>query len=374
MSDAAQIQNPAPDNHNDDVREAINQLKEASGAPADEPKVQIVLDKPRDDQGKFVKDSKPQRETLSIKPKEVSQAPEPAAKQEVQAPVSQETPAAVAPEAPRSWKAEFKAQFGTLPPALQQEILRREQDFEKQMSVHDEHRLTGKKVAEMVTPYLPTIRAEGADPLKAFGDYLQTAHVLRSGTPTQKAQSIASVMQAFRVDPSTLFSILQGGNVVTGNSPQPGVFDPRVANLEAQLQRIERERQEEIQRRQLEEQHQLQSQIDGFASQPGHEHFENVKVRMGHLLESGQAKDMEDAYQQAIWSDPGIRGSLLEAQKRESEGQRLTELQAKTERARSASLSVTGSPGGTAPPRLNGSVGSIEDDLRAAMRSHAGRI
>ena len=370
MSEAAQVQTPAPDNHNDDVREAINQLKEASGAPADEPKVQIVLDKPRDDSGKFVKDDKPKRETLTLKPIDGKAEAAPA----IQTHVTQEAPSAQPTEAPQSWKAEFKAKFGTLDPDLQREILRREKDIEKQLFANDEQRVTGKRINEMVMPYLPTIRAEGADPIKAFGDYLQTAHVLRSGTPTQKAQSIASVMQMFQVDPGLLYSIVQGGNVVPGHSPQPGMFDPRVANLEAQLQRIERERQEEVQRRQLEEQSQLQSQIDGFASQPGHEHFETVKVRMGHLLESGEAKDLEDAYQQAIWSVPGIRGSLLEAQQRASEGQRLTELQAKTERARSASLSVVGAPGGTAPKPLTGSQGSIEDDLRAAMKSYAGRI
>ena len=95
---------------------------------------------------------------------------------------------------------------------------------------------------------------------------------------------------------------------------------------------------------------------------------------MGVLLESGKASDLEDAYNRAIYADPEIRSSLLAANQQATNGKRLTELNAKTERAKSAAVSVTGSPGGSKPLNGSGSVGSIEDDLRAALREVGGRV
>ena len=85
-------------------------------------------------------------------------------------------------------------------------------------------------------------------------------------------------------------------------------------------------------------------------------------------------EDLDDAYDRAIYATPEIRSGLEAARTAAASGQRLTELNAKTERAKSAAVSVTGGPGSSRPLNGSGSVGSIEDDLRAAMREHSGRV
>ncbi len=359
---------PEIDDIDGDLRAAINELKIETPQEA---KVTIDKpDRPRAEDGKFVeapKESAPKRETLSV--------PKPAA-DGIQVDASQQipNPATPAVKAPEGWKPELKAKFGELPPEVQAEVARREADFHRALTKQDEERAFGRKVNEMATPYLPTIRAEGATVEKAFQDYLQTAHVLRSGTDQQKAQSIAAVMSQFRVDPNALLSILQGGNVQTANGLQQAQFNPAIESLQQRLDRIEREQQDREQQRQLQETQSLTSQIEDFKSKPGHEHFEQVRELMGVLLESGKAADLEDAYNRAIYADPEIRSSLLTAQSQEQSGKRLTELKATTERAKSAAVSVTGGPGSSRPLNGAGSVGSIEDDLRAAMREHTGRV
>lgn len=352
---------PEVDDFDADVRGALQELKIGDDTP---PEARVEIDqvaiRARDESGKFI-------ETDKAKPVAVKTAEATAPADGVQpGPQIGQPPI----QAPKGLRPEFKAKFAELSPEWQGEWNRREADAAKVLASQDEERLMGKRVNEMAMPYLPTIRAEGATVEKAFSDYLQTAHVLRSGTDSQKAQSIASVMQAFKVNPQALFSILQGGSVNAGVQSAPNQFDPRVNTLEQRLAQIERERQTDIQQRQLQEQHSLQSQVDEFSSKSGHEHFDQVRTHMGILLENGIATDMEDAYQRAVYADPEIRSTLLQTQP----GQRITEQNAKTARAKSAAVSVTGSPGGSRPLNGSGSVGSIEDDLRAAMREHTGRV
>ena len=361
---------PETDDIDGDLRNAIQELKIETPQEA-----RVVIDKPerpRDEEGKFVeapKEAKPKRETLKV-PEPKAAAPA----EGVQVDPGQQIPVPSQVKAPEGWKGELKAKFGELPEWAQQEIMRRETDAHKALTKQDEERQFGRTVMQMATPYLPTIRAEGATPEKAFQDYLQTAHVLRSGNDIQKAQSIAAVIGQFKVNPNILLSILQNGNVNSGGTVQPAQFNPVIESLQQRIERMEQERQQEIQQRQLQETQSLQGQIEEFSSKPGHEHFDRVRTHMGVLLENGIATDLEDAYNRAVYADPEIRSSLLAAQTQAENGKRLTELKATTERAKSAAVSITGSPGGARPLNATGSVGSIEDDLRAAMSQVAGRV
>lgn len=356
-----------------DVANALNELRGGDAQPTTE----ITLDKsdrPRDEAGRFaqmLKDDKAQkRETLTLpektKPVEGVVAdpaqqigvPQPAAPNPSPTPAIPATPAVKAPE---GLKAELKAKFGELPPEWQTEIARREAESHKALTSQDEERQFGRRIQQLVNPYLPTIRAEGATPEKAFENYLNTAHILRAGTPYQKAQALHTIAQQFNVD---LNLPLQGAG-----------SDPRYAQLEHQLSELQNRLQAQDQQRQQQEDQSLRSQIESFASKPGHEHFDKVRVQMGALMEAGVTQDIEDAYQRAIWADPELRSTLVEAQSRAAEEKRIAEQKALSERSKSAAVSVTGAPGSSRP--LNGSYNpdsSVEDDVRAAVQELRGRL
>ncbi len=354
-----------------DVAAALNEIRGGETPP----ETTITLDKsdrPRDEAGRFaqaLKDDKgaeKKRETLTLPekakpadgviadPAQQLGVPQPAV---IPAPV---VPAVPAIKPPEGLKGELKAKFGELPPEWQNEIARRESEAHKALTSQDEERQFGRRINQLVSPYLPTIRAEGATPEKAFENYLQTAHVLRQGTPFQKAQALHAIAQQFNVD---LNLPLQGAG-----------SDPRYAQLEHQLSDVQNKLQAQEQQRQQQEAERLESQIGAFSSQPGHEHFDTVRTQMGALMEAGVTTDLEEAYQRAIWADPAIRSTLMEAQTRAAEEKRIAEQKALSDRARNAAVSVTGAPGSSRP--LNGATshGSVEDDVRAAYSEINGRV
>jgi hypothetical protein len=373
MSEAHNLEQPEIDNPEDDVRAAIESLKIETP-----PEAKVVIDKssavPRDETGKFA----PKADEADKARKVLTLPEKPAAANTDIAPGVQAAPAKV--DAPKSWTQAERTEWDKLTPAAQAAVMRREDDIVKGLSKQDDERTFGRKVNEIVSPYLPVIRAEGGTPEKAIQDLLQTAHTLRQGSPMQKASMVAGVMRTYGIDPNHLFSILQGGKGGTGSPQQQApAYNPIIESLEQRLNRVERERQEEVQQRQLQEEQTLHGQIAEFSSKPGHEHFEKVRDVMGILITSGKVppttEGLEKAYEMAVYADPEIRDSLIAAKVTAANGQRVADLSAKTSAARNAAGSVTGAPGGT--KKLNGSANpssSIEDDIRAAMREHTGRV
>lgn len=375
MSDQGTNQSiPEPDNVGDDVRAAIDELKVGST----EPQIDVVIDKgesgrQRDEAGRFaaaLKD-KPEdkpRDTLSLPEKKTDgvQAdptaalgvPKPA-DVAVPQPTPTEPPKPVI-EPPKGWNADAKAKWAELPEVIQREAVRREEALTKQLFAHDESRDFGRKLQDIANPYMPIIMQEGADIPKAFQNYLQTSYTLRNGTPHQKSEALHRIAQTFNVDLNL--------------AHQQGAASPELAELRQQVLDLKRAQQGQDQERQQREDQSLQQTIAEFSTAPGHEHFDRVRTRMGALLDSGEAKDMEDAYQQAIWAHPDIRSTLIEAQSKAAEEKRQADQKAKAEAAKSAAVSVKGSPGGSRP--LNGATshGSIADDLRAAMAEVRGRV
>lgn len=266
------------------------------------------------------------------------------------------TPAVGEVKAPDSWSAPMKEQFKTLPAAAQAYIAQRENDANKRITGMDADRDFGKRVKETASPYLATIQSEGGTVEQAFTQFLNTAHVLRVGTPQQKQMALRTIAQKFSVD--------------LGQPLQQPPRHPVIESLEQRLTRIEQAGQAEIHNRQQQEDAQVQGLYEAFVASPGHEHLEAVKPLMVALLNSGEAKDYQDAYDKAIWADPGIRSTLTAAEIKAAVEKRSTDAQAKTDGARRAAVSVVGGPGGAVP--VAGANGqddlSLRDQIRANLR------
>jgi nitric oxide reductase activation protein len=94
---------------------------------------------------------------------------------------------------------------------------------------------------------------------------------------------------------------------------------------------------------------------------------------MAALIGQGAAKDLQDAYEQAVWARPDTRATLLAQQRAEEEQKRRAEAKQKAEDARRKSVSITGGPGNTA----NSSAPegrSIRDELSAAIAASSGAV
>lgn len=316
--------------------ELANAFKEAKGK---EPQVDEVNEekksaKSRDEGGKFKKE-----------PKEVKEPDEPV---EIAA-----EPAKVT-NAPNSWTPVAKAKWAELPADIQAEVSRREAEVEKGFTKLDEERSAGKSFKEIVSPYMPMIQAEGGTPITAIKELLNTAYLLRTATPQAKGQMLMQLAQQFGADFSQV-------------SQDQTHVDPQLRAIQSELAQLKNERQRDLTLREQQEQATIQSQITAFASDPKHIHFESVKPHMAALLKEGLAKDMDDAYEQAVYARPDIRSTVLQSQQAELEAKRVADAKAKADAARKASGSITGSPGATAPSNSNTPERTLREDIEAAF-------
>lgn len=251
--------------------------------------------------------------------------------------------------APTSLSGAIKAKWNELPDDVKAEWAKRETDVHQMMTRHDGDLNLGRKMKDVITPYMPIITAEGGTPEGAVKDLLNTAYVLRTGSPQQKAEIMRAVAQQYGVDLSVASQAQQQTH-------------PVIAQLQQQIQQLQQASNPEVIRNQLQESIEdanIQKQVAAFAADPKNIYFKQVTAAMAPLLSVGVAKDMQEAYDKACWADPTIRSTLLAAQAADAEAKRKADIRAK----KTAAASVTGSPGLTSPSS-KASHKSLEDELR----------
>ena len=318
------------------VRENLIAALQAHKKPTESQETTEKSSRERDPSGKFVKAASPSKDELPEKP-------------------AIELPAIKPPE---SLPPHVKMKWATLSRDVQEAWAQREEEVHKGFTKFDEERVFGKQIKNVVAPYEAMIRAEGGTPDKAIAELLNTAYLLRTASPQQKGQLIWQVARQFGAD----MSIAQQG---------AQQVPPFLQQLQQELQQVKGTlaQREALQKQQ--EQEGLNSQIQAFSADPQHVHFEKVKPVMAALLSAGTAKDLQDAYDKAVYADPEIRSTLLQQQQAEAEAKRVADQKAKAEAARKAAGSIKGAPGLAIAKMANGST-SLRETLKAAYReAHA---
>lgn len=261
---------------------------------------------------------------------------------------------AIAP--PPNLRPELRAAWDAAPPELRKYISDREAEVHKGFTRMDEERQFGKTMRETISPYAAMIQSEGGDPASAVKALLNTAYILRSGSVQQKVTALQAVAQQYGIPLDNVQQLQQQQRV-----------DPNVAALQHQVQQLTQSQQRQLQEREQAEQLHIQTTLDTFAAAPGHEHFEQVKPHMAALLEKDLAKDLQDAYDQAVWARPDLRQTVLAAQQQTAEQARVTQAQARAAAAKQAAGSVAGTPGVSIP--VGAPDRSLREELRANLRA-----
>lgn len=261
--------------------------------------------------------------------------------------------------APQGISAAVKAKWAELPPEVRQEFSKREADYHKELTKHDEERVFGRSVRDLANPYIPLIKAEGGDLVKAFGSYLNTAYILRTKSPQEKGQLILQLAREYGAD-------LQGASQPQGNA------DPRYTQLQQEVGQLKSVIQQDQEAKKQQEEKVLKSQIEEFSADPSNIHFETVKAHMAALLRGGMATGLQDAYDQAVYANPQTRSTLLQQQSAVSDEKRLAEKKAKAEQAKRAGSSLRGAPGMAATKNGRIVQPDLRSELRAAFASHQG--
>lgn len=262
-------------------------------------------------------------------------------------------------DAPIGLSGAIKAKWNELPEDVRQEWSKRESDIHQMMTRHDGELRLGREMKDVVMPYMPIIQAEGGTPASAVKDLLNTAYILRTGSPQQKAHLLRQVAEQYGVD--------------LGQTAQPQErLHPVISQMQQELQNLRQQTSPEFIEKQLQEKLEhvnIQAEVNAFAANSANKYFEQVKAFMAPLLASGQANNMQEAYDMACYANPTIRSTLLAEQNSALEAKRKAELKAKKQ----ASASVTGSPELTSPS-TKAPTKSLEDDLRDQIREARGVI
>ena len=311
----------------------------AAPAPAETPAQ--AAERVRDEAGRFAK------------PAEAGQIPSEA--KTPQAGGEPPKPETIAP--PASWSATAKANFAALPPVVQQEVLKREQDIEKGKAQWDQKAERFNRLDSLLAPRRERFQLAGLDDVQA----VQALFAAQDYLERSPREGIAYLARQYGVD---LRSFAQGGQQQA--APQP----PMPPALQAMFQDVQSLKsvfaQQQQSAAQVAQSH-VQSEITAFQSDPKNLYFENVKGDMAKLINSGQASGLQDAYDKATWANPEIRTLLLQQQQQSQTAQAQQAARAKADAARHASGSITGSPAPGSSPASSGPAPTLRDELARAF-------
>ena len=339
----------------DSVRAAIAKAEATPKpeAPAKETEPAKDDDKPRTPDGKFAaKEPSGEATAAPAAPEKPGEG--------VDAPKEPEAQPKPSIRAPQSLTTDRKAAWDKLPPEWQTEIDRLERAAKTKIEQTGAMANFGQAIISEVQPYEAMIRAEGGTPQTAIRDLLRTAYLLRTAPPTQKQALWLQVAQQYGIDVS---------GILQGQLPQ---VDPHVMALHRQVEQMQRERQQEMQQRTNAEQAQVSGTIEAFAADPKHEHFEDVRVQMGMLIESGAARTLDEAYEHACWANPTIRAKLIQSQHEEAEAKRKADERKAVEAKKAAGGSIRGAPAApiAAAPGKKETVGETIRRVTAQAQGH----
>ena len=280
-------------------------------------------------------------------------------------PSADEPPSDVAASKPPvDWAPEVKEQWSKLDPAVQSAIADRERHINETLQHTAEARHAVESFNQMFQPYIPLMQAEGvSDPMVAINGLLQTTAALSMGSPAQKAQRIAGLIEHYGVDIATLDQVLSGGQAADPSETRlEQLLDQRLAPVN---QLIERANQADYQQRaQIDAE--VSNDIAAFAADAQNVHFEAVRGVMADFMDmaahNGQAMSIQDAYKRACLADPRIAPLVTQQFAQEAaQGQ-----QGMLAGKRNAASSITGHPAAGANTGLDAGM-SIRETLEAQL-------
>ncbi len=322
------------------ARQALERAFEKVNAQPEGQQTAPKADRVRDETGKFVKsDSKPQNSAEQAKPAaDLAKAAEQQAQQQVK-PAPQRFSKTVTPEVwaqtPEPVRAEVERALGELTQGIEK-YRGAAEAFEPVRKYHDMAAQGGTTLEKALDAYVGIENAWRQNPAQGFAEVCRNMGV----QPMQMLQAIA---QGF-----------QGGQVQMphGDSPQVAALKNELAQLKSQLGEFGKtftETQQQARQRQVE------STVEAFAKDPAHPHFDEVSDSVAHMLETGFAKDLQDAYDKAIRLNPEVAAKI--------EASKQTTKPDPAQTREKANKSITGSPATGSHPATR----QVPDSPRKAL-------
>ena len=293
---------------------------------------------------------------------ETPPAPAPAEVKPEQAamPAPPTPPAAVAPDlnvAPKTWRPEAAAEWAALPEKARAEIVKREEDMYRGLEAYREDAGFGKTVKQVLNPYLPVMRQYGVDPMQQVDSMLRAHHTLAFGTSEQKQGLLRQIIADYRLDPTAL----------AAEAADAPYIDPAVRGLQSELQSV-KSKIEQSERQAFEaKRNETVREIERLYADPKNPYAAEVSDEMASLIQSGKYSSLADAYQAAIWLNPGVRAKELA--RLDAERQSAARKTAEEEAARAKKALEANVRSSTKRASQTAATGSLDDTLKEAYQA-----
>lgn len=304
----------------------------------------------RDEHGRFAKaETKPEAKPKNTAQSETAGEAAPVAPSPFQPTQPKPQAPAVVP-APTNWKGAGKVAWERLPADVRKEITddySRFGDTEARLSRLDA--AIGKDRAMSLSATYGSVE-QGLQNLFAISD--------------MATQNPVGFIQWFSQQRGINLAQMLGQSQAPRQAPAPQAPDPlmqRLGQLESFVGNFVNQQQTQLTQS-------CQSEIEEFASDPAHPYFNDVRDYMGDLMKQGRAKDLQQAYDMAVWGTDAIRESLINSQLETRLQQKSQEQAGAVRQARAASVSVSGSPAGASVPGDQPSNETLEQTLRRVQQ------
>ncbi len=264
--------------------------------------------------------------------------------------------------APNHWPKDFAGKFEALEPAAQHMFMERykdlEGDYTKKTQAVAQYRKRQEAFDEIMQPHKADFERAGMDEVAAVRQLLAAHDYLRK----DPQNAIAWLANQYGVDVGAV-----------GNDPahEDEYVDPEVKALKQQVAQLTGFIQNQQTQQQSQVEASTQSLIDQFAAEtdangnPKHPHFERVRGVMGTLISSQNAKDLNSAYEMAVYADPELRQEQVKAMAAaQSQDNVKTEAVKKAKKAARSKVRGSATPAAPALP----ANASIRDTIQASIR------
>jgi hypothetical protein len=281
---------------------------------------------------------------------------------------------------PTVWSKEDKDEFYSLPPKAQEILLKRNRSAEaavtKKFQEVAERGKQYDEFDEVLKPYRQRIELNGHTPASYIKNVL-TVGAYADSDPVefikwfagQRGVNLGALAGGVR-QPQQMQPQQQGYQAPQMRvDPVTGQLVQHVGALQSQLKHvtdvIQRDHEAKIARTNAE----VIREIEAFANatdehgNPKNPFLDDVERDMASLIQSGQVKTLEEAYERAVWANPTTRQKLQEDLQSKASREALRKEQEKAKAAQRSSASLRGTGASSPAPDNQGS-----DNLRETIR------
>jgi hypothetical protein len=242
--------------------------------------------------------------------------------------------------APKNWSDDVKKVFDTLPQESQEFMIKRDKemtsDYTKKTQDLAEQRKNIEALDKVLQPARQTIHATGISEPEYISRLLNADNALR----TNPKMALRQLAQGYGIDLSTMNEESE-----SWNDP-----DPQYAQLLQQNQHIMSELNQFKQQNMQSTVAQTEQTVEQFSAKTGadgkltHPHFDKVRVKMGNLIDAGEAKGLDDAYTKAVRLDDDLYEEAIKASRLSVKRQEDSKRKAAVDKARKVKPSSSANP------------------------------